>query len=454
MKTKVEELPENKVRLEVEVPAHHVQHAFEHAAADLAESVRVPGFRKGKKIPLPVIAARVGKETLAAEAVRSHIDGWFWDAATMAGVRPVDAPEVEWDELPAQAESEFTFRATVPVAPKPTVADWTTLEVGRPDADVPPEAVDAEVERLRASVAELVPVTGRPVAPGDTLVVDLVAAEDGQPGTERRDYVVELGTGRLAEELEAALPGLAEGEEKSVQLDLPEGKTGTVTIAVREIKEKHLPEVDDDLAKKASEFETIAALRADIEAALQRQLDAELEARFREDALDALAEASTFEGIDPLIDRRAAALVSSLARSLQSRGIDPNAYLQATGQSPDALQENARLEAERAVKRELVLEAIVAERGIDVDDAEVEELIRAEAAQTGEDAEAAIAAMHEHGSFEALRSDLKMRKALDEVVAGVKRISMDLAGAREKLWTPEKEKASSGMKIWTPGSKE
>ena len=110
MKTRVEELPDSKIRLEVEVPEAAVEHAFEHAAADFAADMRVPGFRKGK-VPLQVVVARVGREALSAEAVRSHIDGWFWDAATTAGVRPVAGPDVEWGELPAQGGSfRFTDR--------------------------------------------------------------------------------------------------------------------------------------------------------------------------------------------------------------------------------------------------------------------------------------------------------------------------------------------------------
>lgn len=454
VKTKVEELPDNRVRLEVEVPPDQVQHAFEHAASDLARTMRVPGFRKGKKVPLPVIAARVGREALAAEAVRSHIDGWFWDAAARVGVQPVDRPEVEWDELPAQSTSTFTFRATVPVPPRPEVADWTTLEVGRPEPEVPAELVDEELERLRKAAAELTPVCGRPAAPGDAVVVDIVASEDGKPPTERRDVLVEIGAGVLAEELEQALPGMREGDEKTVTLALPEGRTGTVTVAVREIREKVLPSLDDELARSVSEFDTLAELRADIEASLRRQLDEELEARFREDALDALVDASKFEGIEPLVERRTAALLRSLAGALERRGVQADAYLRMTGQSPEQLQEQARAEAERAVKRELVLEAIAAERGIEVGDAEVEELVRSQAVEAGDDPDATVARLREQGAFETLRGDLKLRKALDEVAAGVKRISMDLARAREKLWTPEKEKAGSGMKIWTPGGKE
>lgn len=453
MQTSVEQLPENRVRLEVEVPVHHVRHAFEHAASDLSESMRIPGFRKGKKVPMPVLAARIGKEALAAEAVRSHIDGWFWDAAAASGVRPVGPPEVEWDDLPGSDET-FRFRATVPVAPRPTLPAFEELEVGELTGEVPAELVDQELERLREAAAQLVPVTGRPVALGDTLVLDLVAREEGKEPSEHRDYVAELGTGRLADMIEEALPGMAEGETRSITLDLEDGATGTVDVTVKEIKEKTLPELDDALAASVSEFDSLAELRTDIQTRLAAQLEAELDVRFRQDALDAVVEKTAFEGIDPLVDRRAAALLETLARSLGRQGVSADAYLRATGQSPESLQESARSEAGLAVKRELVLEAAVEDLGVEVTDTEIEDLIREEAEAAGEDAAAAIEAIRERGGFEQIRNDLALRKALDEIVSRVKRIPMELAKARERLWTPEKEKGASGMKIWTPGSEE
>jgi trigger factor len=452
VKATVEELEDSKVRLEVEVPEGDVRHAIEHAASDLAQSMRIPGFRKGK-VPLQVVAARVGREALWAEAVRTHIDGWFWDAAQDSGVRPVAGPEVEWDEPPKQGGT-FRFRATVPVAPKPKIADWKTLEVPAAEAEVPAEVIDAELERVRESVAELVPVSGRPVQEGDAVVLDLVAREDGKEPSEHRDYVVELGTGQLAEELEQAVPGMAEGDTKEVTLDLGDGTTGTVQVTVKEIKEKVLPAMDDELAQAATEFETLAELRADIESRLAEQLKAELDAQFRENAVDALVDASTIEGIDPLVDRRASSLLAGFLRTLEQRGIKPETYLTMTGQSPEALQEGMRAEARRALERELVLEAVADQEGLEVSDEEVEELIREEAGEAGEDPEQVIEAMRARGGYEQLRGDLRLRKALDLVVAGVGRIPAELAKAREKLWTPEKEKGGSGMKIWTPGSEE
>jgi trigger factor len=452
VKTTVEALEDSKVRLEVEVPEDAVKHAYEHAASDLAADLRVPGFRKGK-VPLPVVAARVGKEAVWAEAIRSHIDGWFWDAATRSGVRPVASPDVEWEELPTDGGT-FRFTATVPVAPTPEVPDWATIEVPFAEPEVPPELVDAELERLRDSVAELVPVSGRPVQAGDAVVVDLVGRGAAERAPEYRDYVVELGIGQLADELEAAIVGMAESETKEVELPGPEGSL-TVVVTLKEIKEKVLPPVDDELARAASEFETLAELRADIEARLRDQLEAELEARFRENALDALVESTTVTGIEPLVQRRAAALLNALARSLEQRGITVDTYLRATGRTAEALQASTMVEAERAVKREVVLEAVADKLAVEITDDEIEELIHSEATAAGEEPDSAVEALRARGDFDQIRQDLRLRKALDEIAAGVKRIPVELAQARERLWTPEKEeKVGSGMKIWTPGSEE
>src|ERR671935_1336932 len=160
MQTQVEQLDGDRVRLTVEVPAHDVHHAVEHAANDLAASVRIPGFRKGK-VPMPLLVKRIGKERLYSEAVESHIGGWFWNAATRARVNPTAQPEFDY-ELPASENEDWEFSATVEVQPKPEPADWTKLEVPKAEAEVPQEIVQAELEALQRTVGELVPVEGRP----------------------------------------------------------------------------------------------------------------------------------------------------------------------------------------------------------------------------------------------------------------------------------------------------
>jgi trigger factor len=446
VKTKVEELPESRVRLDVEVPEEDVAHAFEHAATDMAESLRLPGFRKGKA-PVPVVVARVGREAVWQEALRGHLDSWFWSAAETSGIRPVASPEVEFDGLPDDGGT-FKFSATVAVMPKPEVADWTTLEVPFAEAEVPAEAVDAELDRLRDTVAELAPVEDRAVREGDTVVLDILG--EGVPP--QRDYVTEVGADRLVNEIDDALPGMDRGATKSVDIQGAEGQL-PVDVTVKEIKEKVLPEADDELARSASEFETLEELRAEIESRLLEQLTEELEIRFREAAVDALVNASEVETVEPLVERRTAELWSGIARSLQMRGISTETYLTMTGQSADDVVARLRAEAEQSLARELVLDAAASKLGVEVPDEEIDELIESQS-EEGDDIEESKRLLQENGGYERIRADLRLKKALDEIVAGVKRIPVELAAARDKLWTPEKEKEGTKMNIWTPGSEE
>lgn len=446
VKTRVEELPESRVRLDVEVPEEDVAHAFEHAASDMAESLRLPGFRKGKA-PVPVVIARVGREAVWQEALRGHIDSWFWSAAETSGIHPVANPEVEFEGLPDD-DGTFKFSATVAVMPKPDVADWGTLEVPFAEAEVPAEAVDAELDRLRETVAELAPVDDRAVREGDTVVLDIVG--DGVPP--QRDYVTEVGADRLVNEIDDALPGMNRGETKSVEIQGAEGPL-PVDVTVKEVKEKVLPEIDDELARSASEFETLDELRTEIESRLLEQLTEELELRFREAAVDALVNASDVETVEPLVERRTAELWSGIARSLQMRGISTETYLTMTGQSADEVVARLRAEAEQSLARELVLDAAAEKIGVEVSDEEIDELIASQS-EEGDDVEESKRLLQENGGYERIRADLRLKKALDEIVAGVKRIPVELAAARDKLWTPEKEKEGTKMNIWTPGSEE
>lgn len=448
VRTTVEELPESKVRLEVQVPEQDVRHAIEHAAADLAGTLRIPGFRKGK-VPLPVVTARIGRQALWEEALRSHVEGWFWTAAFHSGVRAVGQPELDVGQLPPVDGEAFTFTATVSVIPEPELADWRALEVPSADVEIPHELVEAELERLRATVAELVPVEGRTIAPGDVVVLDL----EGDEMAPQHDYALEVGSGRLVEEVEQALVGMRPGESREVEFELADERKGSVRIAVKSVKERLLPPLDDELARSASEFDTLAELQADIEERLCEQVKAELEARFREESVDALAAASRIAGAEPLVERRTAELASGLVATLERRGIKLESYLAMSGQTQDELVERLRLQADRAVRRELVLGAVAQRLGLEVVDGEVEALVRGETDDEA-DAQAALERLRHHGGFEKLREDLRLRKAVDEVAGGVKRIPVELAKAREKLWTPEKEKGGPGMNIWTPGREE
>ena len=451
MATQVEELPDNRVRLRVDVPQADLRHAVEHATSDLARSVKIPGFRKGK-VPQRVLETRIGRERIFSEAVESHIGGWFMNAAADTRIRPVAAPEYDYD-LPDSEDDEFSFTATVSVQPKPEPADWTQIEVPYAEPDVPEEVVDEEIEALRGSVAELTPVDDRPARTGDVVVIDVISqSKDGTPGEGQRDLVVELGAGRLVEELERALTGARPGEAKEVELPQPDGTNAKATVALKELKEKVLPPLDDELARAASEFDSFADLRGDIESRLREQIEEEIEAQFRSDVADALVEASKVDASGPLVDTRTRELLRSLARQVESRGVQLDTYLAMTGQSPDDLLARLQDEAKRSVARELVLEAAAEKLGIDIPDSDIEALVREQAEAFEEDADEQLLRLRESGRFEALREDLRLRKALDAVASQVKRIPRELAAAREALWTPDKEKPDTEAKLWTPGS--
>jgi trigger factor len=448
MAPQVEELPDNRVRLTVEVPQADLQHAVEHATSDLAQSVKVPGFRKGK-VPDQVLRARIGRERLFTEAVESHIGGWFLNAAASTRIRPVAAPEYDYN-LPDSEDDPFSFTATVSVQPKPEPADWTTLEVPYAEPEVPEEVVDQELEALRDSVAELVPVDDRPARTGDVVVIDVSEPS----GEAQRDLVVELGAGRLVEELERALTGASTGETKDVELPQEDGTPTTATVTLKEIKQKDLPPLDDELARAASEFDTLAELRADIEGRIRDALEEEAETAFRAAAVDALVEASGVEAAGPLVEARTRELLNAFARSLERRGISPEMYLQISGESGDQLVERLRHEAQQSVARELILEAVADKLALEVTDDEIEALIREQAEAHGDDADEAVKQVSEGGGYETLRGDLRLRKALDRVAAEAQRVPVEVARARESIWTPDKESPPTETNLWTPGSKE
>jgi trigger factor len=442
MSAQVEELPDNKVRLTVDVPREDVHHAVEHAASDLAESVKIPGFRKGK-VPMPVLLSRIGKERLYAEAIESHIAGWYGNAVARARIRPAEQPELDY-ELPASDSEDWKFTATVSVLPKPEVADWTKLQVPYVDPEVPEDLVDHELEVLRATIAELLPVEDRPTQLGDTVVVDLVTPEGSQ-----NDYVVELGSGRLIPELEEALVGMSVGETKEVEVEQPglEQPAG-VQATVKEIKEKVLPPLDDELARSASEYDTLDELRGEIEQRLREQVEAQVDEAFRRLTLDKLVEATNARVSGPLVEARTRALLRELDSVMRRSGGSVDAYLQLSGDSAENLVARLREQAAASVAGELVLEAIADQLGIEVDDEEVDQAFRDRFEEPDKVIEQAKAA----GAYESERETMRLARALTRVTEEVERVAPEQAAAREAIWTPDKEKPKQETKLWTPGS--
>jgi trigger factor len=444
MEAQLEQLEGDRVRLIVEVPASEVHHAVEHATHDLADRVKVPGFRAGK-VPREVLLSRVGKQRLYSEAVESHISSWFWSAARTNRLRPTQQPDYDY-ELPTVEDESWRFTAEFPVQGDAEPADWTKLEVPKLEVEVSDEIVDAQLAALSSTVATLSQVEDRLARAGDVAVVDIES--DAGPG--QRDYVVELGSQRLVDELEDGIRGMLPGESQQLAWTLVDGSQQFATVTLKELYEKVLPPLDDGLATAASEFDTLDELRADIVVRTEKLLEGEAEREFRAAAVDELLRASKVQPAGLVVEVRTRDLLNAFIRQLEARGVDPVAYLRAAGVSGAELETRFREEAANSIGRELVLEGVADKLEIEVTDEE----IRADLLEDGEseeDVEEFMAA----GGADRIRPDLRLKKAVDRIAAEVTPISQELASARESIWTPGKEEgAAPERKLWTPGQKE
>jgi trigger factor len=427
--TKTTELPDSRVRVEVEVPTETLERELKTAASQLGREMRVPGFRSGK-VPPEVVLRQVGREAVLDEAVRRALAGWYEEAIADAGVQTVGDPQVDLSDLPEKG-SPLAFTIEVGVVPPAQLGDYRGIEVGRRDPKVDDEEVQAELERLRESLASLENVE-RPAAEGDFVVMDYVGSlgDESFEGGEGRGQVVELGSGRLIPGFEEQLKGASAGDERKVELTFPEdypaeqlaGKDASFAVEVKEVKEKRLPELDDDFAVEAGGFDTLDELRAEIESRIAQAEENAIEAEFREAAVDAVVEQATIEVPHELVHSKAHEMWHRTSRRLAAQGINPEQYLAMTGKTEEELVVESEADAETALKREAVLSAIVEAEGIEVSDEELDEALRASAPPdaTEKQLKRAFKRARAQGADEALREDIAMRKAVDLVVENAK----------------------------------
>jgi trigger factor len=460
MKTAVTELGDSRVRVDVGIEPDTIEKRVERAARQLAGDMRVPGFRKGK-VPADLVIQRVGREVVLEQALRDSLAEWYERALLETGITPIGDPQLNVESLPGAGE-ELSFSIEVAVRPPAKLGDYKGLEVGKVEPDVPDDAVQAELDRLREGFAALNPVE-RPAAAGDIVVIDYAGTVDGEPfeGSEATDLTVEVGSESLLPEFDKALAGASAGEQVTVEIQFPDdhrpetlaGQQATFTVTIKEVREKELPELDDEFAGEASEFDTLEELREEIRSRIAAALERRADDDFRAAAVDAAADNATIDLPKELVHARAHDMWERLERSLSSRGIDPQAYAQMQGKSREELVTDMEGEAERALKREATLAAVADAEGIEVTD---EELLGALGPGEGDETpEKLLASLRDTGRDSLLRSEVRLRKAADVIANSAKPIPAEQAAARDKLWTPEKEQAESeGAEagLWTPGS--
>jgi trigger factor len=473
VKTNVTELPESRVRVEAEVASDEVERRLQQAARELGRQMKIPGFRKGK-VPPPVVISRLGRVAVLDEALRSSLAAWYDDAINDAGIDPVGDPQLDVGDLPEEGQP-LSFSIEVGVLPAAELGEYKGVEVGRREVEVDPAKIDEEVETLRERVATLETVE-RPAATGDHVVMDFLGKVDGEPfeGGEARDQSLELGSGQLIEGFEDQLIGAQAGEERTVNVTFPErhrtlgGKAATFDVTVKEVKEKRVPELDDDFAVESAGFDSLQDLRDDISGRLAEADQREVDREFEEAVLDAVVAEAKIEVPHHLIHERAHQLWHQMVHAFERQGLSKEAYMQLAGkENEEELVHDAEPEAEQAIRRDAVLTAVIAAEQIEPSDDEILEALRPSAERDGISPEDLLERVRKSDKMGRLREELAARQAIDLLVSEAKPISVEeaqgreaSAQAREKLWTPgqeepaaaESEAGDSSSKLWTPGS--
>jgi trigger factor len=466
MKTTVKELPNSRAEVQVEVPAADVEKATSRAARTLAKEMRMPGFRAGKA-PASLVIQRVGFSTVLQEAIREALPEWYELALFDSDVSPIGDPDIEMVSTPEDEGGSLEFKFTVGVRPAAKLGTYKGLEVGKEEKEVPDEIVETEVERVREGFARLEQVD-RAGAEGDSLLIDFEGFADGAAfqGGAAEDYLLALGSGQLIEGFEEQLVGASAGEEREVKVTFPAdyqaehlaGKDAVFKVKVKEVREKVLPELDDDFASDASEFDTLEELRADIREKVGTALGSRAEEDFRIAAIDAAVEEATVDVPDELATARATERWERMERQLAGRGMDPNAFLQMQGKTRDELIEETKPDAEKELKREAVVTAIAEAEAIEVSEEEMVEALEHSAEHERTTPEKLLERLRQSGRDSMVREDIRARKAIELVADAAKPIPKEdadarneQAEAREKILAPEQGQGKPS-ELWTPGS--
>ncbi|MCA1823632.1 MAG: trigger factor [Mycobacteriales bacterium] len=433
MKASVERLGPTRVKLNVEVPFGELEPHIHAAYQRFARSVKVQGFRPGK-VPPRLIDQRVGRAAVLEEAVNDALPRLYAQAVTDNKVEVVGRPEVD---LTSFGDGEqLTFTAEVDVRPDIDLPAYDALPVTVDDADPPPDEVDRQLANLQDRFAVLSGVE-RAVEPGDYVSIDLRATIDGEEieGSTATGLSYEVGGTEIVPGINEALLGASAGDTRTFETELQygerAGQTAKVEVTVNSVKVKQVPPLDDDFAQTASEFDTLAELRADVEARLARvgRLQQGIQARDR--ALEALVGRVEVALPAAMVDAEYAWRRERLDAQLAQAGASYEEWLSATEQDAASVEAEMRTGAEQAVKAQLVLDAIAAREEVDVTDAELSTQVVRRAQRQGVPPEDYARQLAEHGQLGSVIEDLRRGKALAQVLESA--VVTDASGRRVDL---------------------
>ena len=414
MKTDVEELSPTRVRLTIEVPFSELKPNLDQAYRDVARQVRIPGFRPGR-VPPRVIDQRVGRGEVLKQAVNEAVPQLYGKALAENDVFALGQPSVEITKL--DDGKELAFTAEVDVRPKFDLPELDGLPVTVDDLEVGPDQVEEYLGSLRERFASLKGVD-RPVADGDFVSIDLSAAVDGEPVEDAQASGIsyEVGTGSMLDGLDEALAGMAAGETSNFSTELAGGElagsTAEVTVTVQSVKVKELPELDDEFAQAASEFDTLGEFRAATRAQLERMRRAGQVGQARERALDAVLSRVDIPLPDELVEQETENRRRALNDRIERSGGTLEAYLEATGTPPAELDQQFADDARRSVKAGFILDKLATDEELGVDPAELSSYVTQQAYQLGIQPDRLARELADRGQLASVAADVLRTKAV------------------------------------------
>lgn len=426
MSVQVEKLEKNMAKLTIEVSAQDLEKAIEDAFQKNKNRISVPGFRKGK-VPRKMVEKMYGQEIFYEDAANALIPDAYEKALDECAEDIVSSPKI--DVVQIEAGKPFIFTAEVALKPEVKLGKYKGVTVDKISTEVTDEEVDAEVERERENNARNVEVTDRPVKDGDITTIDFEGFVDGVPfeGGKGENYPLTIGSGAFIPGFEEQLIGAEIGKEVEVNVTFPEdyqaeelkGKAAVFKCTVKEIKEKELPELDDEFAGEVSEFETLAEYKADVRGKLEEKKAKEAKDAREAAVIDAIVKDSDMEIPQAMLETQQKQMVDEFAQRIQMQGLSMEQYMQFTGASYDQLTEQVKPQAEKRIRSRLVLEAVAKAENITATDEEFEEELKvmAQAYQMEVDK---VREMLPEKSTAQIKEDIAVRKAAQFAVENAK----------------------------------
>ncbi|EAG9290467.1 trigger factor [Listeria monocytogenes] len=418
MSVKWEKQEGNVGKLTFEIEQEKVKEGLDRAFVKVRKTLNVPGFRKGK-VPRQIFNQRFGEEALYQDALDILLPEVYSAAIDEAGIDPVDTPQVNIESM--EKGETWVLTAEVTVKPEVKLGDYKGLEVEKRETELTTEELEAELKQLQERQAELVVKEDAPAENGDTVILDFEGFKDGVAfeGGQAENHSLELGSGQFIPGFEEKLVGLKAGDEADIELTFPEeyhaedlaGQPVVFKVKLHEIKTKEVPALDDELAKDIDEeVETLDELKEKISKRLQEAKEESVAQAKQEEVIAKAVENAEVDIPHAMVHHEADHLMNHFAQDLQAQGLTPELYYQFTGQTEEAMHAQMEKDAEKRVKMNLVLEAVAEAENIEPTEEAIDEEISTLAEKYGMEKDAVRAAL---GDMSELKSDLKIRKAID-----------------------------------------